>query len=492
MPMQTRPTLPSALLIALSTILPITAACAGEKNESQPSAPPKDTLFVECTIRVVNQNGAPLKGALVRPSGFRVRQDPRSWYGWVERVHGPRPTQHTEAQGIANFKIPRYVYEELETIKVSWLVDHEEYVAFEGDRPINTEPAVVTLRTGYRIAATARDAETRAPIREHLYAVMCEKPFFRGEWKLADSGILVSRVLDDERTVFRLVHLPPNRPARFSDLVMIQRPEGGDQVFRKNIELVAGVRVEGSIDPAVPRPIKNGHVAAFIATGPGIGTRNRQMVWAWNDKTEIRPDGSFVFESLPRYDAVQMFAVCDGWISSSPTNVEIEKVVPWMQQWFHGEQSSQPQVFLLDDERIQPTLEMERTAVCEVHVLKPDGTPLPNAVVDMWPNSARLAGGSIILGWGFRTADHLRSIRAGGTPVWPDVTFLAKTNEGGIAVIKNVQGKPDVGLAVTHDRFEQPIVPRGTARDTAVWLKPGETTRLTIKMQHKGSKVLGR
>ena len=200
----------------------------------------------------------------------------------------------------------------------------------------------------------------------------------------------------------------------------------------------------------------NGRVIAFITTSIDVTSSNRSDDWTWFDVATIAEDGTFAFESLPRGDVVQMISVCDGWVSKTPNEDVYKQVVPWLR--VPGAASfTLPQPFVLDEKTIDAELEMEPTATCEVTVLDPDGKPLPDAKIAMWPNQAFLGGGSTILGSGISSADSLRmsekELRASIEKQFG--AFHAETNEKGVAVIKNLPGTPNQGLAAMHDDFEQ-------------------------------------
>jgi hypothetical protein len=208
----------------------------------------------------------------------------------------------------------------------------------------------------------------------------------------------------------------------------------------------------------------------------------------------IQEDGSFVFASLPRGEVVQLIAVCDGWLSREPNQQEIDVTTPWVKRIASargGNSMWAPLVYMLNEPTVSLTIEMVATAACEVTVLKPDGSPLPNASVSLWPNQSWLRGGNTIVGVGYRSTDLLRREQGPNTVDWLSLLqrFAGKTNDQGKVTIFNLPGKPSIGLGVEHEAFDQPIE-RGD-RSTNVTLKSGETHRLEIRMQSKGTDVLG-
>lgn len=479
----------SVALLLWSSVCSLAVA---EERKQVAKADP-DIERVACRVRVV-ANGIPVQGAKVRPYGFRTRVERGSHYGWAEQRHGKQPTVETDADGIALVEVPKYVYEKLEIGEVSWMVDHNNFVVASEDHGIDEAPVEIVLEPGYRIAATAVDAESGEAVTKDLYAVLSGYRRSIGqEWRLTKSGMLLSRVFGHERSVVRLIHLPEDGPARFSKLVVAAKPNVGSRVLLKDVKLEAGTRVEGKLADAVPRPVKHGRVVAYISASIKRIEQDRQQLWSWSDVAEVKEGGSFTFESLPRGDVVQLIAVCDGWLSKSPTQTELDAVAAWARRRV-SPSFRIPQVFELDAERVVLTLKMEKSATCEVEVLRPDGKPLKDARVYMWPNHIWLRGGSTILASGFSTADWL-SGRFEQSEFFKRMRdaqanrFADKTNDQGIAVIRNLPQATSVGLSASHEEFLHPIV--NGRRSTNVSLVSGETKQVVLQMQEVGAEVLG-
>ncbi len=70
----------------------------------------------------------------------------------------------------------------------------------------------------------------------------------------------------------------------------------------------------------------------------------------------------------------------------------------------------------------------------------------------------------------------------------PDGVVVIDTLPGG------VDGKPKSGsIGVMHELYEQPVSDaQRMRRNTSVMLIQGETTEITIKMDKKGTKVIGK
>ncbi|WP_145375423.1 Ig-like domain-containing protein [Symmachiella dynata] len=449
---------------------------------------------VTCRVRVVDALGNPVPGAIVMPVGFRALAQPKGYYEWVTERFGTQPKVKTGADGIAAIQIPKFAREQLEIGQVFWMVDDPDHVVYTQAHAIQDDPTEIRLKDGYRIAVTAIGAQTNEPIKQHLFAVQSGLPAsLDPEWRMSKSGVLLSRVFDAAQVSLRLVALPPERPAMFSELITLDRAEDGGRVFLRNVPLKVGTRVQGKLDPAVPRPVIGGRVSAFITAGEPPNPHDRQKLWFWFDQTEIKPDGSFEFVSLPPGDIVQLVAMCDGWLSKSPTTDEIDAIVPWKQKERPDKNQVMPQVFSLNKPTIHPTIEMSKSATCKVMIVDPAGNRLANAKVTIVILRRLLRTGGVNLSYGYRSTDMLRTLRQGKDwnweSVWSRNDFQAKTDSDGIAVLRNLPGSRSIGLTATHAHFE--YTTEEGRHFTKLELKPGETTEITIRMEPKGENELG-
>ncbi len=478
--------LTGVLLTPLAAQPPAAQPPAAQPPAAQP--PAKDRETVQCSLLVVNSAGQPVEGAEVRPYAMRAAKNLGAHYLWSETVHGKITPGKTDAEGRYTLDVPRFVREAIEISKISVIVDHPDYVTFTGDKSVQAKPAKIELKDGYRIAATAIDADGKA-VNADLFGMMSGFGWTAKEWNLTKRGVLVSRVLDHDRATLRLIHLPNGKPARFSKLIAVERPEQEDRAFVRNVVLEPGVRLEGTLDPTVPRPIKNGLVLCHIAA-PDKALRPENpfnKVWHWQDQTNVDADGNFVFPSLPKGDIAQLIVICDGYLSEDPPVEAMKLAWPWHPP-VQGGRVAMPQLVILGDTVTKTTVPMEKTATCEVLVTTSEGNPLEGATVSMWPNQRWLLGGSTILGNGYRTIDLLQGKAL--PQIFPNSNFQAKTDKQGLARIHGLPGKLGMGIGAHHEQHEMPVL--GFQRATVANLKPGKTERITIKMQPKGTDVIGR
>jgi hypothetical protein len=443
--------------------------------------------LLKVKLKVVDPEGHALEGARVQPSGLRAKGG--SHYFWNPKTHGEPKTFVTDANGVVEVEYPKFVYEKLVTGEVTWMVQHDDYVKFREDRTVE-DPEVIQLEDGYQIAVTAAD-EAGKRIANDLHAVIAGG--WGMNWKVRQGGVLTSPVLSRQQALLRLVQLPENGPPLFSELQTVLPEPEKKRVFLRDLKLRKGTRFVGKLDESVTRPIGKGHVVARIVT-PGLPDPKlgRQPGWSWSDSTDINADGTFEFSSLPSGEVVQLIAVCDGWISAQPEGDLKAKYPDLVRRNPVSGSMRYPQLFELAGTSVEFTLKMEKAVACRVTIQDPDGKPLPDAMVHMWPNQFFFSLGSQVLGNRLDSVKMLRIIRSGEplNTAWNlDSAYSVKTNSSGVAVVKNLPGSGSFGVAAEHSKYEQAAV--GDSRETTVVLTPDEDAQVTIKLQPKGTQTIG-
>ena len=465
--------------LALQTLM-IQSAVAQNDDDKKADKPKPEML--ECKVRVTDPDGNPVEDATVYCTGMRSRLEPGSHWGWGEERFGPVPRIKTESDGIANMPYPKYLAEKLETGKMTWSVDHPDFVSFREDRNVKDDPAEIQLQRGFRIALTAKNASTGKPIKKDLYAVIGLRGV--GKWELKKNRTLVSGVFKKKNCYLRVMQCTEGQPTLFSDMITVE-PGEKSRVLLRDIELSLGTRLEGKLDSSVTRPVKNGHVAGSV--GIQLDPNDSGTSWDWSDKAEIKEDGSFVFESLPSDVVWQMIPICDNWVPASPKLESVAAHFPDMIQNFERTLADRrlPQPVKLADDNVSVTLRMIPAATIAVTFVDPKGEPISDVKTYTNPNQLWLDGGSQILGQAYRTRDFLISRRRGETPKWPiSERFQGVSNANGVCEIGNLPPMTRGDLAVLHDKFELPIV--NGDRGFQYALKEGEQKELTIKLQAKG------
>jgi hypothetical protein len=456
-------------------------------RQDTPPAREQAPELLTLQVRVVDPDGHPIENATVFQTGLRTKVQPGSHWGWDEKRLGPPPKVQTNADGVAELPYPKYVMEEIEVGTMTVSVEHPDFVTFREDRSVEDKPAEVQLKLGFRIAATADDAVTGEPIKQDLYGLVSGNGRLR-EWKLAENGMLVSPVFEPHKTWFCLIRVVPGQPNLYSELIEID-PTDRSRVLLRDVKLSRGTRVQGRLDDAIPRPITNGIVSArIVRSGSGEARFRWESTWTWSDQALIAPDGTFVFESLPSGEVLQLIPICDDWVPAPPSK---EEVLPFFPQ--EAEQllisMSRPQLIRLDGPQVEPVLKLLPATSAKVTVLGPDDQPLAGVEVASWPNQLWFGGGSQILGTAFSYSEML--LRSRQSDEWSferEKRYWATTDENGIAVIRSLPTDRTEGLIANLDGYEMPL--NGTEREIRIDLKPGVVTEVTIKLQRAGTDVL--
>ena len=473
--------------IAVSTILAalfgsiVLPAIRAQEAEPELLEPKSEMLVTK--VLVLDPDGNPVEDATVYCTGLRAKMERGSHYSWNSKMHGTRPKLKTNSEGIVEMPYPKYIVEKLETGTMTWSVEHPDFVDFREDRSLADDPAEIKLSRGFRVAVTAVNGDTGEKIKDDLYAVISGGG--TGQWKLHANGMLVSPMFAKQDSTLRIMQIVDGQPILFSPSIKVL-PGDRSRVLLQNVKLAKGTRVEGNLDESIERPVKNGYVVACVINKLQPNDWNGR--WYWFDKTPIAKDGSFVFESLPPDEVLQMIPICDGWVPKKPAKESILKFFPEELRVLDSSMTI-PRLVELAGEKVSTTLEMERATSVRVTVKDPEGKPLAGAEVVMWPNQLWFDGGSQILGTSYPSREALVGTRAGNFEYQRIFRFREFTTENGVAVINNLPPDKSESIAVSHDDFEMPI--SGDDRHVTVKLESGKIAEVTVQMQKKGTEALG-
>jgi hypothetical protein len=214
-----------------------------------------------------------------------------------------------------------------------------------------------------------------------------------------------------------------------------------------------------------------------------------------------------VIESLPPDEDLQLIALCDGWVSNSPTQNEVQAYAAkhgLSQLQYTGPNSTfvYPNLDRLEGSILRPIVSMNPTADCEVTVIDDAGRPLPDAMVSFWPNQLFFMSGSNIVGSGFDAMKMLRS-QIGWRKAKPDVDwrrfskeYAAKTNERGIALIHNLpvpgagerERATEAMFSASHETYAS-TAPLFPAPHANVSLESGKTGQVTVRLHRKTAQL---
>ncbi len=451
-------------------------------------------------LRVVTMTGKPVSGVAVVPSYV-------SFYGGGDSVDEKLiQTVKTDQDGLARLvlhtaggeqKARRLRRAALRGIYgISLRVDHpdhpiwHDYLKWDGDRRI--------------VLADSTTVEVRAR-REHDPAWLPRVyPVFHSTFEDLDrserDGLVTVRRIDLSSAKaprwMRAVHIPEKGPVVYSALVDLKGRKGNP--LRLDLTMKPGARVEGRLAAEVPRPVKNGHVVAQIVHGANFSTN-----WYWSVISPVAADGTFVLESVPPDENLQLIALCDGWAAPSPTLKEVDAYKAehaFPEAKYEGPVSFfiYPRLYRLDGSLTHAVVPMKPTATCEVTVSDDSGQPIPGASIEFWPNARFFDSGSQIFGDRRDSLTQIRShLTAGSRHPSDDLNtaehaFSAKTDAHGIAIVRNLPlgetAKPnepkDLYMNVSLAGY---MATSNTA--TLAKLLPGKTARVTVTLRRINTPV---
>ncbi len=465
--------------------------------------PPTAEDQFEFRFQIVNTKGEPVAGAKVTPWGVV-----HSWFSsMLESKWCPETV--TDAEGMARVVIAKESFktqaiffgkEGLPTIQsIAMSIDHPRHPVWSQYVKVG-DPARVVLVEAATVEVLPRRKNDDELVRD-VIPILSHYSASRADWlamreQSQKEGVLTIRRVDltSENAMrwLRLVHVPKEGSAWFSELIDLKSLEAPISL---NPKLRPGIRVASRLPDMVPRPVTNGRVVAQIV-GSGSDAWNN---WNWQMETAISEDGTFVLESVPAHENLQLIALCDGWVSRSPT---LDEVNAYAKEHdfatnYHGGSMGivYPQLFRTLAPGIEPVVPMETTADCEVTVVDENGQPIADAEVSFWPGQSWFHSGSNTLGSG---SDSLKAMQTqfqtGEAPKLPaeNKRFSAKTNARGTATIKNLPANVPPphptghDFYVLHDKFEAAKRPdeNGGRFKTAqtVELFPCQTGRVTVRM----------
>jgi hypothetical protein len=353
--------------------------------------------MADLIVQVMDDQEKPIAGATVYPYAMRAVEGDGHGY-WNDELIGPPKTVVTDANGKAVIQYPVHIGSATEprtTNLVTFQVQHTDFVQQVVHFSLGPESAVVTMKAGCEVQLSAIDPDGQ-PVPD--FAVMMAGPLAPSYWADDGNGGRRTRSASDGAWQTMIVKPREDGPTLFSGILPLRvQPE--QDVKIRNVKLLPGTKIVGTLSDNVPRPVKNGYIIATAAPKPAessYGEKDPSLTW--HDWTEIMEDGTFELESIPRGGDLQVIGICDGWLSST----DIPEA--------HGH-FVMGQLYTLDKDapQFQLTLEMEPTGSLELTVLQPDGSPLNAGEIASWPNQSYLKGGSTLLGQRYRSLQFVES-----------------------------------------------------------------------------------
>lgn len=480
MPSLVLPFVLAAFLVSTHFVSSTAVAQDEAAEKAKPEMP--DVEMLECRVKVVDPDGFPVEGATVYSTGVRSKENPGAHYlmDWLMKLR-----VQTDKEGIAKMPYPKMVGKET-TGTITWSVEHPDFISYRADHSVGDDPAEIEMERGFRIALTAKRLSGEK-ITEHLYAA----GNFGGveEWELKKNGTLVSNAMKKQQGVLRVVCFEPGKPTLFSKEIEVKPGDKG-RILIQGIELSTGCRIEGKLAESVERPIKNGYVIACVSKKSR--PTDRHASWHWTDEAKIEPDGSFVFESLPRDEVVQMLPICDGWVPAKPKPEEVLALLPNVtdpdklaNRIDHFEAT--PQLIKTKGDSISTTLYMVKGPTLTIEIVDQTGKSLEGVALGTSPNQFWFNSGSQFLGTSMSSRERWERLNRGEDlrAFSPMTTpYQKKTGKPGLAVFKSMPpGTHDfyVGMKGWELAEESETGEKTSIRVTI----EGEDVKLKIKMKPK-------
>jgi len=390
---------------------------SGTKHKaSQPDLvdEPDEKRFV--AISVVDNQQQPIPDAVIRLDGLRAVNNLRSHYGQrdshdVEFI--------TDATGIAHVAYPRYVYERVETGAISFKISHPDYAETRvtsykidgGEKPIVMSPGAEL------IAVALLDG---APVEE--FVVYLDSAEYESQIKEGTDGRLLRGIKEGTYPIY-FSYTDQTGKKYYSDVEMLELEAGMNHQIE--LPLYPALSLKGTLNPSVPRPIKNGQVQINMinATREGQDGESDWTAVSVHRKSaaDVNADGSFLFSQLPRGYG-EIIAICDGFIS----RIDRSKSRSYFQN----------QHFNLQSDGQEIVVEMEPTATFSGKVVNAEGQNIGGAKVIFSPN----------VFWGNFISN-----------IFMEREYSATTDDKGEFSVTNLPGRGGLSYNLQSENYELPI-----------------------------------
>lgn len=425
--------------------------------------------FESIIVRVVNEMGQAVRNAKLTPTGLRVPND-GSWYSWDESNETlPPPREYiTDSSGSVAIEYPKFVMERRATGVIIVHASHGDFVDNDTELQVAAVNPTVVVKRGGRVEIAARLASGKLPAG-NLYAI--DGRWGTQQWELTAGGKLRSPALATEKTTIRIANCPENGPTQFSRLITVTPKLENVQSF--DVELELGTRLVGQLDDSVPRPVVGGHVVAQVEASLGNG---------WADWTEIKEDGTFAFESLPRDEGevVQLIGICEGYVSTPPGG------------WKDETAKTAVQTANLGSDEVRHTLTMAPTAKAILKFQNKAGKPIAGVKAAFYPNVSWRSGGSSIVAYPKFSSREL--LLSGKAPQWgltQDYPYESTSDSSGVVTLLNLPPDQQCMFAATHDEYQLPMSLDGrAARVGTLKLESGAFVEQTVVLEANGETLL--
>ena len=468
----------------------MTAGCEFSETNPATSKVAAPVEFKEVRVVVQDEDGKPIEGATILPTGFRVKGiHGADAYGWNKKLFGPPEKAITDGEGKAYVKYPvEGIPEEKEfTGKLIFGVSHPECADVSiQSYSVDSPEKPIQLARGIHLEVSGYYGSDHQPVTELVPNLGEGVP--SEDWQKEENGVLVFHKLSPGGHLIQLMGRLPSGEIVYSDTMAFAAEKGRPYQFAMEMKL--GIRLEGRIDDQVPRPVKNGRVMIdvrpkeypalnviedYYAADQKYGGRH-----FWHSYRPISEDGTFVFESIPPGEA-DIVVLGDGFAS---------KTIGQLQHRVNGalvkgSGMAIPQAFPLVSPITKIEIATEPTATLEFTATTKSGRPIDGVWAGMYPSVFRMWG---MFGWLKNSSEEpYREI-----PHLSDPIFSGRTDKNGKLVIQNLPAETH-GLEVEHPQFQVPLQDIKGWRDRHVRavFSPGMTNELKLTLEPKGKDFIG-
>ncbi len=467
----------------------MTAGCDFSNSTSANSKIPTKVEFKKVLVVVQDENGKPIEGATILPTGFRVKGiHGADAYSWRTNLFGPAEKAVTDSDGKAYVKYPvESIPEEKElTGALIFGVSQPEFASvFIQTYMVDNSEKPIQLTRGIHLEVSGYFGSDHQPVTE-LVPNLNEEMIHPEDWITNNNGVFAFHKLSPGGHIIQLMGRLSSGDIVYNDDIAFAAENGKEYNFA--LEMKPGIRLEGRIDDKVPRPIKNGRVLISVRPKEFPAWNNYADVDGilkkypdfqnWKSYRPIAEDGTFVFESIPP-GGLDVIVHGDGFVSqnggdfSQRNNGKLVKVSGF----------ALPQAFPLVASTTKIEVLTEPTATLELTAKTKWGKPVAGATVYLNPNVVRMGG--IFGNMRQSSEEPFRKL-----PPLPDVPYSATTDKNGEAVVQNLPAT-ERSMEVEDADYQVPLQDVKGWRDRHVrtTFSPGMTNKFELTLEPK-AKIL--
>lgn len=412
-------------------------------------------------LRIVDPDGSPVPDAVVTINGLRSKTEQGTWFGY----RGTEPKGSSGPDGWVSLLHYVWVNRDGESSGVDLTVEHPEFVPFN-DHSFTLDTEVVVLERGATVVCTAWFRDESATLPDTLVEADRASGVGRSDWTpLADGRLATSRFAPGVHCVTVSIEHPELGKLYSMPTTFEVGPVGWETL---HVQIMEPVRLQGELDPRVPRPVVNGKVRAIFRGG---GVTHLDPLITRSVDVDVAPDGSFVLENA-RPGECFLFALAEGWAvqrerPATPQEAGIRLTGEENAEAAQTELAALPPGRFVYPSAALPmpmadqpyVLPMEPTGSLEVTVSGPDG-PIKDAFAIVNPNyRVRLVGSNIV----------------------PWREWNARTDAEGQARFHDLPSDASVWITAAAGGFQMSAEDRKTMPSTPI--QSGETSRLEIILE---------